>query len=128
MFKSGFVAIIGRPNSGKSTLLNQLLGEKVSIVSDKPQTTRHKILGRGVKPDATCARFNVDVSGPTAAESVIKTVSDAINLSLRAAGAGLCHETVPTGITRAMYVEKCDSFAFAEPLAFNVKQLASYLL
>ena len=45
MYKSVFIAITGRPNSGKSTLLNQLLGEKVSIVSDKPQTTRHKILG-----------------------------------------------------------------------------------
>jgi GTP-binding protein Era len=42
-FKSGFVAIIGRPNTGKSTLLNSLASKKIAIVSDKPQTTRHSI-------------------------------------------------------------------------------------
>ena len=45
MFQSGFVTIMGRPNVGKSTLINEILGEKVSIVSPKPQTTRNNIVG-----------------------------------------------------------------------------------
>jgi GTP-binding protein Era len=44
-FKSGYVSILGAPNAGKSTLLNQILGEKISITSKKPQTTRNRILG-----------------------------------------------------------------------------------
>jgi len=51
-YRSGFIALVGRTNVGKSTLLNQLLGEKIAIISDKPQTTRTRILGVKHLPDA----------------------------------------------------------------------------
>lgn len=50
--RSGFVTLVGRPNVGKSSLVNAMCGRKVSIVSDKPQTTRHRVMGVLTRPDA----------------------------------------------------------------------------
>jgi len=59
--KSGFIAITGRPNAGKSTLLNKILGEKIAIVSNKPQTTRTKI--QGVMTDNDAQLVLIDTPG-----------------------------------------------------------------
>lgn len=79
--KSGFVALIGRPNAGKSTLINQLVGSKVAICSDKPQTTRNTI--RGIYNDATMQAVFLDTPGVhkpkfKLGERMMDCVSDAL--------------------------------------------------
>ena len=69
--RTGYVALVGRPNVGKSTLLNRILGQKLSITSRRPQTTRHKIIG--VKTEGDVQAIYVDTPG------IHKTETKAIN-------------------------------------------------
>ena len=70
-FRSGFVAIVGAPNAGKSTLLNRILGEKISITSKKPQTTRNRILG--VAHRSTSQMVFIDTPGVHQARGELHT-------------------------------------------------------
>ena len=80
MFKSGFVSIVGRPNVGKSTLMNNVVGEKIAIMSDKPQTTRNTI--QAVYTDEECQIVLLDTPGihkpkNKLGEFMVKSATDA---------------------------------------------------
>ena len=80
MFKSGFVSIVGRPNVGKSTLMNNVVGEKIAIMSDKPQTTRNTI--QAVYTDEDCEIVFLDTPGihkpkNKLGEFMVKSATDA---------------------------------------------------
>ncbi|MGL5346489.1 MAG: GTPase Era [Peptostreptococcaceae bacterium] len=80
MFKSGFVSIVGRPNVGKSTLMNNVVGEKIAIMSDKPQTTRNTI--QAVYTDEECQMVFLDTPGihkpkNKLGEFMVKSATDA---------------------------------------------------
>ncbi len=104
--KTGYVALIGRPNVGKSTLLNRLLGQKLSIVSRKPQTTRHRILG--IKTTETAQILYLDTPG------IHQAASRALNRYLnRTAAAALA------GVDVVVWLIDGKGFRGDDPLVFE---------
>jgi len=94
-FKSGFVSIIGRPNAGKSTLLNALVGQKVAIVANQPQTTRTSIQGVVTTPESQI--IFLDTPGIHKGDSALnKRLMDAVRAALeeREIGRASCRERV----------------------------------
>ena len=80
-YRSGFIAIVGRPNVGKSTLMNRLLGQKVSIVSPRPQTTRAKVMGIKNLPGAQLIFLDtpgIDKSGGYFHRLMVKTAMNSL--------------------------------------------------
>lgn len=82
-FRSGFVAIVGRPNVGKSTLMNHLLGQKLSITSRKPQTTRHKIVGIDSREKMQAVYVDTPGMHKKEVRAINKMMNKAANSALR---------------------------------------------
>jgi len=115
-FRSGFVALVGRPNVGKSTLLNRLISAKLAIVTDKPQTTRHQI--RGVLTLADAQVVFVDTPGLHKSKDHL---GDQLNLNVRRAIRDV--DAVLLLVDAAAGVGRGDEFVAAEIGKSSVKAL-----
>ena len=108
-YRAGHVAVIGRPNVGKSTLVNALVGSKVSIVSPRPQTTRHRLLGIATFPEGQL--LLVDTPGLHREQG--KSTSSAMHRMMnRAARGALEGVDVALLVVRAGFWEDADTFAY----------------
>ena len=108
-FRSGFVALVGRPNVGKSTLLNAMLGEKVSIVTSRPQTTRHRVLGISETPEGQIAFLDT----PGMHRGPRRALNRAMN---RAAGAALGEADLAVFLVEALKWTDEDTMALERVL------------
>ena len=108
-FRSGYVALVGRPNVGKSTLLNALLGQKVSIVTARPQTTRHRVLGISESPEGQIAFLDT----PGMHQGPKRALNRAMN---RAAGAALGEADLAVFMVEALKWTDEDDMALARVL------------
>lgn len=139
MKKSGYIAIVGRPNVGKSTLLNALLGEKIAIVSNKPQTTRNRILGiltRGEaqfvfidtpgmhKPQNSLGDFMVETANASMKEADAVVLMVDAGRDLTAVEENVIRYLKQSGIPAVLALNKTDLYTAVE-IAESIKRYAA---
>ena len=108
-YRAGHVAVLGRPNVGKSTLVNALVGAKVSIVSPRPQTTRHRLLGIATFPDAQLLLVDTPGIHREQGKSTASAMHRWMNRAARGALEGV---DVAMLVIRAGQWDDADSFAY----------------
>jgi GTP-binding protein Era len=138
-FRCGYIAIIGRPNVGKSTLMNMLIGAKVSITSRKAQTTRHRITGIQTVPDAQFIYIDTPGFQTRHNNALNKTLNRTVTQTLQAVDivlfvveAGLLNdadkqviELLPPDVTVILVINKSDKLKDKGPLMAYAQQVAA---
>ncbi len=138
-FRSGFIAIVGRPNVGKSTLMNKLIGAKVSITSRKAQTTRHRITGIQTRDDAQYVYVDTPGFQTRHSNALNKTLNRTVTTTLTAADvvlfvveAGTFGDAdakvlglLPANVPAILVINKADQLKDKAPLMAFAQQVAA---